>query len=124
MFDSKDFDYIGENTEKYISFVILSEVDLKDKNGEAIKKKNKKVEEFEVNLTKTCKLRFIDIFRFMPSSLSSLIDNLVGTNQMILSVKIVKRKWNWWKLMLITYHILSVKIAIHRLNRSSLMGMY
>ena len=81
-FDSKDFDCIGENTEKYISFAIPIEVGFKDENGNAMqkKKKNKKGEEYEVDLTKTCKLRFIDSFRFMPSSLSSLVNNLAGTN--------------------------------------------
>ena len=156
-FDSKDFDCIGENTEKYISFAIPIEVGFKDENGNAMqkKKKNKKGEEYEVDLTKTCKLRFIDSFRFTPSSLSSLVNNSLESQTsitsntfrlqtsliitaccfvisfhwqelipMVLSVKVVRVRWKWWKLMVIISHISNVNIAINRLNLRSLMPMY
>ena len=52
------FECLGENTEKYITFSvpIKKEVD----NGESI----------------TCKVKFIESFRFMSSSLSNLVNNL------------------------------------------------
>ena len=49
---------LGENTEKYITFSV------------PIKK------ELDNNYTITFKLKFIDSFRFMSASLSSLVDNL------------------------------------------------
>ena len=52
------FKSLGENTEKYITF------------STPIKK------ELDNGITITYKIRFIDRFRFMPSSLSSLVDNL------------------------------------------------
>ena len=54
-----NFDCLGENTEKYITF----SVPLK-----------KKIE--NTNLEITYKIKFIDSFRFMSSSLSKLVDNL------------------------------------------------
>ena len=54
-----NFDCLGENTEKYITF----SVPLKNK----IENKNLEI---------TYKIKFIDIFRFMSSSLSKLVDNL------------------------------------------------
>ena len=54
---------IAKNTEDYISFSIKVEVDkYVDKNGE------EKYKELE--------LRFIDSFKFMSSSLDSLVNNL------------------------------------------------
>ena len=52
------FECLGENTEKYITFPVPIKKDLD--NGKTI----------------TCKIKFIDSFRFMSSSLSSLVDNL------------------------------------------------
>ena len=54
-----NFECLGENTEKYITFSV------------PIKKKidNK-------NLEITYKIKFIDSYRFMASSLSKLVDNL------------------------------------------------
>ena len=51
-FDSDEFDCIGENTEKYISFSIPIDVEIKDENGKPVKreKKNKKGEKIEVDL--------------------------------------------------------------------------
>ena len=51
------FECLGENTEKYITFSV------------AIKK------ELDNSKTITYKIKFIDSFRFMSSSLSSLVDN-------------------------------------------------
>ena len=51
---------LGENIEKYITFSV------------PIKK------EFDNGKTVTYKLKFIDSFRFMSKSLSSLVDNLSG----------------------------------------------
>ena len=52
------FECLGENTEKYITFSIPIKKELD--NGKSI----------------TCKIKFIDSFRFMSSSLSNLADNL------------------------------------------------
>ena len=52
------FEYLRENTEKYITFSV------------PIKK------ELDNSKTITYKLKFIDSFRFMLTSLSSLVDNL------------------------------------------------
>ena len=49
---------LGENTEKYITFSVPIKKELG--NGKSI----------------TYKIKFIDSFRFMSSSLSSLVDNL------------------------------------------------
>ena len=57
-----NFECIGENTEKYITFSV------------PIKK------EHDNGKTTSYKLRFIDSYRFMSASLSSLVDNLSGIN--------------------------------------------
>ena len=60
---TKDMGVIAKNSEDYISFSIKVEVDkYMDKNGE---EKYKEIE-----------LRFIDSFKFMSSSLDSLVNNL------------------------------------------------
>ena len=53
-----EFECLGENTEKYITF----SVPLKKENNN-----DKKI---------TYKLKFIDSYRFMSTSLSNLLDNL------------------------------------------------
>ena len=61
-----EFEFLGENTEKYISFSvpIKKEITKKDKDG------NDKATKISY------KIKFIDSFRFMSSSLSNLVDNL------------------------------------------------
>ena len=59
-------DVIAKNKENYISFSISVEVDKYIKNGE---ERSKEIE-----------LRFIDSFKFMSSSLDSLVNNLVRGN--------------------------------------------
>ena len=54
-----NFEYLGENTEKYITFSV------------PIKKK---IENKDIEIT--YKINFIDSFRFMATSLSKLVDNL------------------------------------------------
>ena len=54
-----NFECLGENTEKYITFSV------------PIKKK---IENKDLEIT--CKIKFIDSYRFMSSSLSKLVDNL------------------------------------------------
>ena len=54
----RQFEYLGENTEKYITY------------SEPIKKK------LENNKTISYKIKFIHSFRFISSSISSLVDNL------------------------------------------------
>ena len=51
------FECLGENTEKYITFSVPIKKELD--NGKLI----------------TCKIKFIDSFRFMSSSVSNLADN-------------------------------------------------
>ena len=61
-----EFEYLGENTEKCITFSvpIKKEITKKDKDG------NDKITEI------LYKIKFIDSFRFLSSSLRSLVDNL------------------------------------------------
>ena len=54
-----NFECLGENTEKYITFSV------------PIKKK---IENKDIEIT--CKIKFIDSYRFMATSLSKLVDNL------------------------------------------------
>ena len=55
-----NFDCLGENTEKYITFSV------------PLKKKIENKASIEIN----CKIKFIDSCRFVSSSLSKLVDNL------------------------------------------------
>ena len=55
---------IGDNMEKYITFSVAIKKECDNYDGE------KKII--------TCKLKFIDSFRFMPDSLSNLVDNTSG----------------------------------------------
>ena len=56
-----NFECLGEKTEKYITFSVPVKKEIKYKN----------------KITKiTCKIKFIDSFRFMSTSLSKLVDNL------------------------------------------------
>ena len=54
-----NFECLGENTEKYITFSVPI---------------RKKIENKDLEIT--YKIKFIDSYRFMPSSLSKLVDNL------------------------------------------------
>ena len=58
-----NFDCLGENTEKYITFSVPLKKKIENKNLEI-----------------TYKIKFIDSFRFMSSSLSKLVDNLSESN--------------------------------------------
>ena len=55
-----NFECLGENTEKYITFSVPI----------------KKIMNENKDLGITCKIKFIDSYRFMASSLSKLVDNL------------------------------------------------
>ena len=54
-----NFECLGKNTEKYITSSVLI---------------TKKIENKDLEIT--CKIQFIDSYRFMASSLSKLVDNL------------------------------------------------
>ena len=54
-----NFECLGENTEKYITFSVPIKKKIENKNLEI-----------------TYKIKFVDSYRYMPSSLSKLVDNL------------------------------------------------
>ena len=58
---NRNFECLGENTEKYITFSVPIKKEIENKN---------KIIEI------TYKLKFIDSFRFMSTSISKLVDNL------------------------------------------------
>ena len=61
-----EFEYLGENTEKYITFLapIKKEITKKDKNGSD-------------KITKiSYKIKFVDSYTFVSTSLSNLVSNL------------------------------------------------
>ena len=63
-FRGEEFECLGENTEKYISFSVPIKKEHDNDSGETI----------------TYKIKFIDSCRFMPSKLSNLVDNLSEIN--------------------------------------------
>ena len=63
-FRGEDFEYLGENTEKYISFSIPIKKERDNDSGETI----------------TYKIKVIDSCRFMSSKLSNFVDNLSEIN--------------------------------------------
>ena len=63
-FRGKDFECLGEDTEKYIIFLVPIKRERHNDSGETI----------------TYKLKFIDSCRFMPSKLSNILDNLSEIN--------------------------------------------
>ena len=70
-----EFECLGENTEKYITFSVL------------LKKENDNSKKL------TYKLKFIDSYRFMSTSFSNLVDNLSGVSDKECK-KCMKRKKN------------------------------
>ena len=71
-----EFECLGEDTEKYISFSVP--IKKEHNNGETI----------------TYKIKFIDRWRFMPSKLSNLVDNLSEINNKDSKTCIEKKKLN------------------------------
>ena len=67
-----NFDCLGENTEKYITFSVPLKKKIENKD-------------IEINY----KIKFIDSCRFMSSSLSKLVDNLYLKGFIIINVVIV-----------------------------------
>ena len=63
-FRGEDFECLAENTEKYISFSVPIRKERNDDTNETI----------------TYKIKFIDTFRFMRSSLPNLVDNVPEIN--------------------------------------------
>ena len=72
-----EFECLGENTEKYISFPV------------PIKK------EHDNNKTITYKIKFVDTCRFMPSKLSDLVDNLSEINNKDCKTCIERKNISW-----------------------------
>ena len=70
-----EFECLGENTEKYISFSVP--IKKEHNNGETI----------------TYKIKFVDTCRFMQSKLSDLLDNLSEVNNNIDCKTCIERKY-------------------------------
>ena len=82
-----NFECLGENTEKYITFSV------------SIKK------EHDNGKTTTYKLKFIDSYRFMQDSLSNLVDNLSNINNKEPDNKFIDgMRWIHYHSLLIKYH--------------------
>ena len=62
-----EFECLGENTEKYITFSVPIKKEITKKKKKDGNNKTTKISH---------KINFIDSFRFMSSSLSNLVDNL------------------------------------------------
>ena len=73
------FKCMGENMEKYITFSVPIKKKIKKWDNDETIKKNvimmKQLKKCDNDKTITYKLKFIDSFRFMRASLSSLVDN-------------------------------------------------
>ena len=75
-FRGEEFECLGENTEKYISFSVPIKKEQDNNSG----------------VTITYKIKFIDSCRFMPSELSSLVDNMFGIFNSIESKSCMEKK--------------------------------
>ena len=73
-----EFECLGENTEKYISFSVPIKKEHNNDSGETI----------------TYKIKFIDSCRFMRSKLSDLVDNLSEINNKDCKTCVEKKKLN------------------------------
>ena len=74
-----EFEFLVENTEKYITFLvpIEKEITKKDKNGnDKITKISYKIKFIDSYRFMSTSLSFIDSYRFMSTSLSNLVSNL------------------------------------------------
>ena len=71
------FECLGENTEKYITFSVLIK---EEHDNDKTAKKNMAMVKQLKNKTTTYRLKFIDSYRFMQCSLSTLADNLSGND--------------------------------------------
>ena len=83
------FHCLGENTEKYITFSV------------PIKKVIYEDDDDNNDKTVTCRMKFIDSYRFMQSSLSSLTDNLSEVNNKNLKIShdtLIKKFYNTYQL--------------------------
>ena len=76
-FRGEDFECLGENTEKYISFSVPIKKERDNESGKRI----------------TYKIKFIDSCRFMPSKLSNLVDNLSEINNKDCKTCIERKKY-------------------------------
>ena len=80
------FEYLRENTEKYITFSVPIKKEEEDNNGE------KEEDDDNGKKTTTYKIKFIESHRFMQSKLSDLIDNLSEINKKESKACIERRK--------------------------------
>ena len=91
------FTCLGENTEKYITFSvpIKKVIDNEDDNDNDNDKANDKAK------TVTYRIKFIDSYRFMQRSLSTLTDNLSEINNKNLKIShdtLIKKFYNTYQL--------------------------
>ena len=75
------FEYLGENTEKYVTFSVPMKKELDNRK------------------TRTYQLKFIDSYRFIQSKLSDLVDNLSGIfnkeYKWCIERKKIKSEWDY-----------------------------
>ena len=83
-FRGEDFECLSKNTEKYISFSVPVKKERDNDSGETI----------------TCKIKFYDSCRFIPSKLSNLVVNLSKINnkdcKTCIERKNIKTMWIYW----------------------------
>ena len=102
------FESLGENTEKYITFSVSIKKVLdndndkkkgkdKKKSKDNKKSKDKKKGKDKKAKTTTYRLKFIDSYRFMQCSLSTLVDNLSG-NDKISQASLIEKFPNTYQL--------------------------
>ena len=89
------FTCLGENTEKYITFSVPNKKVIDNENDNDNDKANDKAK------TVTYRIKFIDSYRFMQRSLSTLTDNLSEINNKNLEISndtLIKKFHNRYQL--------------------------